>query len=164
MRKKDSMLALAPVLKIFLIILGIILLIWGLLLIFIQLVSKRPSDLGIRENKLKSCPPSDNCVCSQADPEDELHYISPLNFTKSKAEMMIKIENIINSLPRTKIIAKTDSWIHIEFRSLMWRFIDDIEIYLDDSSNLIHFRSASRIGTQDYGANRNRIEEIKKML
>lgn len=40
------------------------------------------------------------------------------------------------------------------------RFIDDVEFYVDDAQHLIHYRSASRLGRKDFGANGKRMEQI----
>jgi uncharacterized protein (DUF1499 family) len=43
----------------------------------------------------------------------------------------------------------------------MWRFVDDVEFHADDSARVIHLRSASRVGTSDFGVNRKRAEAIR---
>jgi uncharacterized protein (DUF1499 family) len=48
----------------------------------------------------------------------------------------------------------------VEFRSALFRFVDDVEFVLDDSARVIHFRSASRAGYYDFGVNRRRMQEI----
>jgi uncharacterized protein (DUF1499 family) len=40
-------------------------------------------------------------------------------------------------------------------------FVDDVEFYLDETSQVIHVRSASRLGQSDLGVNRQRIEAIR---
>ena len=41
-------------------------------------------------------------------------------------------------------------------------FVDDIELY--KSEDLLHFRSASRVGYSDLGANKKRILKLKDIL
>ena len=43
------------------------------------------------------------------------------------------------------------------FRSPIFRFVDDFELRIDPASNLLHVRSASRVGTSDMGVNRKRV-------
>jgi uncharacterized protein (DUF1499 family) len=50
----------------------------------------------------------------------------------------------------------------VEFRSLMLGFVDDVEFMVDEPQQLIHFRSASRVGYSDLGVNRQRMEEIRR--
>ena len=57
----------------------------------------------------------------------------------------------------------TDEFLHIEFTSKIFRFVDDVEFYFDEPG-VIHFRSASRIGHSDMGVNRDRMEEIERLF
>ena len=50
------------------------------------------------------------------------------------------------------------------FVELVFGFVDDVEIRLDESTGKIHIRSASREGYGDLGANRKRIEAIRAQL
>jgi len=40
-------------------------------------------------------------------------------------------------------------------------FRDDVEFWVDRSAGVIHFRSASRLGSEDLGVNRARMETIR---
>ena len=46
--------------------------------------------------------------------------------------------------------------------SARFRFVDDLEFYLDRLEKKIHVRSASRVGKYDFGANRRRVEAIRR--
>ncbi|AFZ59910.1 DUF1499 domain-containing protein [Anabaena cylindrica FACHB-243] len=120
---------------------------------------KRPDNLGVRDGKLAPCPPSPNCVSSQAS--DPLHQIAPLSFTSNPEQALSKLKGIIQSLPRTKLITETEDYLYAEFKSGLMGFVDDVEFYLDHNSNIIHMRSASRLGYGDLGVNRQRIETIR---
>jgi uncharacterized protein (DUF1499 family) len=109
--------------------------------------------------KLKQCPNSPNCVSSQSD--SETHQISPLSYQSSAEEALQQIKKTILDFPRTTLIEEKDQYLHVEFKSLIFRFVDDVEIIVDDSEKVIHLRSASRAGYSDLGTNRRRIEEIK---
>ncbi|WP_016952547.1 DUF1499 domain-containing protein [Anabaena sp. PCC 7108] len=122
----------------------------------------RPNNLGVREGKLALCPPSPNCVSSQST--DSLHHIAPLSFTSSPEQALTNLKNLILSLPRTKIITETEDYLYAEFKSAWMGFVDDVEFYLDHKSNIIHVRSASRLGYGDLGVNRQRIEQIRAKL
>jgi uncharacterized protein (DUF1499 family) len=63
---------------------------------------------------------------------------------------------------RAKVITDTGDYIHAEFTSRLFRFVDDVEFSFDDTNKLINFRSASRKGYSDLGVNRKRMEEIRK--
>lgn len=123
---------------------------------------KRPNNLGVQDGKLVPCPSSPNCVCSQAS--DALHQIAPLSFTSIPEQALSQLKNIIQSLPRTTIITETEDYLYAEFKSALMGFIDDVEFYLDRNSNIIHVRSASRLGQSDLGVNRQRIEIIRSQF
>ncbi|MDZ7953954.1 MAG: DUF1499 domain-containing protein [Nostoc sp. DedQUE12b] len=120
---------------------------------------KRPNNLGISNGKLASCPNSPNCVSSQST--DASHQIAPLTFTSTPEEAITNLKQIIESLPRTKIITESQDYLYAEFKSALLGFVDDVEFYLDRAANLIHVRSASRLGQSDLGVNRKRIETIR---
>ncbi|MCC5630035.1 DUF1499 domain-containing protein [Nostoc sphaeroides] len=123
---------------------------------------KRPNNLGISNGKLAPCPNSPNCVSSQST--DAVHKIAPLTFTSTTEEAISNLKQIIESLPRTKIITESQDYLYAEFKSALLGFVDDVEFYLDRNANVIQVRSASRLGQSDLGVNRQRIETIRAKL
>ena len=119
----------------------------------------RPANLGIKDGKLAPCPSSPNCVSSQGS--DKAHAIEPLSFTGTVAGAHEALRKIILSMKRSHIITDTGSYIHAEFTSAIFRFVDDVEFWFDESAKVIHVRSASRLGSSDLGVNRKRVEEIR---
>ena len=122
-------------------------------------MTKKPKRVGIIDGKFHPCPSSPNCVSTQST--DEKHKMEPLKFEGSLEEVKSKIINIIKSLKRSKIITDSENYLHIEFRTAVWRFVDDVEFYFDDTEKIIHFRSAARLGYSDMGVNKKRMENIK---
>lgn len=57
-----------------------------------------------------------------------------------------------------------DNYIHAEFTSSIFRFVDDVEFYFETAEKIVQVRSASRKGYYDWGVNRRRIEKIRKSL
>jgi uncharacterized protein (DUF1499 family) len=43
-------------------------------------------------------------------------------------------------------------------------FVDDVEFLIEPNTQVIHVRSASRLGQSDLGVNRQRIEMIRAKL
>ena len=119
-----------------------------------------PSNLGVRNGRLAPCPPSPNCVSSQS--MDREHAVEPLPYTTSRGEAITNLRAIVLNMKRVRIVSETDSYLHAEFTSAIWRFVDDVEFYFDDAAKLIHVRSASRLGKSDFGVNRKRVEEIRR--
>jgi len=129
-------------------------------LVVLSLTAERPHYVGSEQSRLRDCPKSPNCVCSQAI--DERHAICPIQFEGSAEEAMDRLVEIVASLPRTNIVTTTDSYLHAEIKSRLFQFIDDLEFLCDEKKHQIHVRSASRVGHTDFGVNRNRVEVIRK--
>lgn len=109
---------------------------------------------------LPPCPQSPNCVSSQSP--DPQHFIEPLGYQGSLDETKARLVQIISTLPRTRLVEEEPTYIHAECTSLIFRFTDDLEFAFDDIQKVIHIRSASRVGYSDLGANRKRVEAIRR--
>ena len=118
---------------------------------------KRPTNLGVNNGKLAACPGSPNCVNSQSD--DSQSKIEPLPTVSIE-----EIKKVVERMERTTIIESTDNYLYAEFKSKLMGFVDDVEFYLDSDANVVHVRSASRLGQSDAGVNRKRIEAIRSKL
>lgn len=57
-----------------------------------------------------------------------------------------------------------DNYMAATFTSDLFRFVDDVEFRVDQSSGSLHVRSASRVGYSDLDANRKRVEQIRVLL
>ncbi len=112
------------------------------------------------ENMLTPCPKTPNCVSSLA--EDKKHFIEPIHYRGESAEARSQLLEILHSLKRVRVVKSEDNYIHAEFVSAVFRFVDDVEFYFDDTRKVIQTKSASRIGYSDLGVNRRRLEMIRK--
>jgi uncharacterized protein (DUF1499 family) len=110
---------------------------------------------------LPPCPASPNCVSTQT--YDAGHGITPIGYRKSLGEAKEVLKTVVQSLARTKLVQEDDSYLHYEFTSFLFRFVDDVEFLFDDYTKTIHFRSASRTGYSDLGVNRRRMEQIRSL-
>ena len=119
----------------------------------------RPPGLGVKDGKLAPCPASPNCVSSQSS--DAEHALAPLPFSGTVREAHAKLKQVLLGMKRARIITETDTYIHAEFTSLVFRFVDDVEFLIDGNGKVVHVRSASRMGQSDLGVNRKRVEDIR---
>ena len=124
--------------------------------------SRKPDNLGVTNGQLADCPSSPNCVSTQAT--DPVHRMDPISFSGSPEEALKMLKADIAAWPRTKIVTSDDRYIHAEFTSLLFRFVDDVEFLIDPATKQIHFRSASRVGKSDLGVNRLRMAEIRRQF
>lgn len=131
-------------------------------LFLLSVTASRPANLGVRDGLLAACPNSPNCVSTQA--EDREYWIAPLMYQGDANTVIDSLEEIVRQQPRTRIIEKSSHYMHVEFRSAIFRFVDDVEFYVEAESGRVHFRSASRVGRSDMGVNRTRMELIRRLF
>jgi len=120
-----------------------------------------PKDIGVRNNRLADCPPSPNCVSSRSP--DAGHTVDPLTYSTDADAAMRALKDVIGNMKRTRIRTESKGYLHVEFTSALFRFVDDVEFLVDEQARLIHVRSASRIGHSDLGANRKRVEQLRSL-
>ena len=123
---------------------------------------KIPDTIGVRQSALADCPKTPNCVSTEA--LDGSHKIDPFRLKGDPGIKWPEVIRTASSLPRSKVIKSTDDYVHLECRSLVFRFVDDLELYLTSSEGLVSIRSAARLGKSDFGVNRERVELLRKML
>ena len=123
----------------------------------------RPGNLGVVNGMLARCKASPNCVSSQADPAtDPGHYIQPLAANGDVAKTWTSLRKLLAQWPRVAVIVDGEHYLHAEFSTRLMGFVDDVEFLL--SGDVIHVRSASRLGRSDFGVNRARIESVRTRL
>jgi uncharacterized protein (DUF1499 family) len=121
---------------------------------------RRPTNLGVTDGRLAPCKRSPNCVSSQADPGDREHYIAPIAFRGSMAELRKAVE----SMERSTVIKADANYLYAEYRTKLMRYVDDVELFFDPQAGLVHVRSASRLGRRDFGVNRKRVEALRSLI
>lgn len=123
----------------------------------------RPSNLGVYGGKFFPCPESPNCVSSFADKNDEQHNIAPITYS-GNSNIMEQLKELLEKNSNAVVISASSNYIHAEFVSPLLGFVDDVEFFIVPDQNVIHVRSASRIGQSDMGVNRQRIEMLRKQI
>lgn len=124
------------------------------------LLSARTVPKTVSVGKLAACPAAPNCVSTQED--DRSHWIAPLKFGGSAADVIPRLREIVSSMSGSVVVTQNDTYLHAEFRSAVFRFVDDVEFLVEPESARVHLRSASRVGHSDFGVNRARVEEIRR--
>ncbi len=121
---------------------------------------RRPANLGVTEGRLAPCKRTPNCVSSQANPADSEHYIAPIAFRGSMADLRRAVE----SMARASVLKVERDYLYAEYRTRLLRYVDDVELYYDEKQGVVHVRSASRLGRRDFGVNRKRIEALRRVI
>jgi uncharacterized protein (DUF1499 family) len=136
------------------------------------LAGKPPTDLGLREGKLKAPSKSPNSVSSQAalwagHPQQQRSAIAPLAFRAGDTDgsaTMLRLMQLLAAAPGAKVEISRPDYVYATFTTRWMKFTDDVEFWLDRAGGVIQVRSASRLGESDLGANRARIEALRARL
>ncbi len=75
-----------------------------------------------------------------------------------------KATKIISNTARTKIVEKTDSFIHAESKTKWRRYTDDLLLKVIPEKGIIQVRSESRVGVGDNGVNQKRVDDFAYRL
>jgi uncharacterized protein (DUF1499 family) len=118
-------------------------------------MNDRPTSVESEPRELRPCANPHNCAVDS--PENRDPALRPIDFHTTPEVAMNVIESVLKEHPRTRIVVQGWRYLHAESRSLVFRFVDDVEFLVDESAALIHFRSASRVGRRDFGVNRRRL-------
>ena len=110
--------------------------------------------------RMAGCPATPNCVSSLS--KDPASAIEPLTIDGDAVRAWQHLRQVVQALPRTKIRVDESAYLAAECRSRLFGFIDDLEFSLDPTTNVIHIRSAARVGYSDLGVNRRRAEQVQQ--
>lgn len=117
---------------------------------------------GISNGLLAACPVRPNCVCS--DENGAPCGVRPFILNAPPEQVWAAMREVVLHMPKTRIVAESDDYLHAECRSAVFGFVDDLELHLRRQSNSIAVRSASRLGYRDFGVNRKRVERLRAVL
>ncbi len=109
---------------------------------------------------LPGCPDSPNCVSSRPG-EDAVHGLAPLVYSGDAAVALGRLKQVAVA-EGGKLVRVHGGYMHFEFRSRLFHFVDDVEFLLGREPGRIEVRSASRSGYSDLGANRRRVERLRR--
>ena len=131
------------------------------------LAGSLPTDLGVHEARLKPPSLTRNSVSSQAAlyPEHaQRSYadIQPLPLkNNSAADSMKALLAALHSLPDITVVEQKPDYVYAQAQTRWLKFVDDLEFWVNPQLGVIDVRSASRLGREDFGANRQHIEAIR---
>jgi uncharacterized protein (DUF1499 family) len=132
------------------------------LVLFLVGCGRPPANLATPGEPLRPCPRTPNCVSTEA--ADAGHAIPPIPFRGTPEAAQARARQALLAEPRTRIVLEAPGYLRAESRSRLMRFVDDVEVVVDGTANVIRFRSASRVGRSDMGVNRKRMERFTERL
>lgn len=130
--------------------------------VFLSMTTQAPDTLGTTQGRLSPCPKKPNCVSSRAERESQ--RLDALVVSGSIEEAMETAVGAIESMPGSRIVTSDDGYLHAAFKSRVFRFVDDLELFYDPDVPGFQVRSASRVGRSDLGANRKRVEALRALM
>jgi len=133
------------------------------------LAGHMPTDLGVKDGRLKPPSLTPNSVSSQAalypdNPQRAYAEVAPFKYTGDGRAAMARLAGIVGHMERTTIIKSEPGYLYAQCRTRLLRFTDDLEFYLDEPAGVIQVRSASRLGKGDFGVNRARVEALRRQF
>jgi uncharacterized protein (DUF1499 family) len=111
---------------------------------------------------LSSCLESPNCVSTEAP--DNQHKIDVFRLKGDFSKNWPEIQRVVAALPRGAVVKADETYLHATFKSRVFQFVDDLELFLDPLNGIISIRSAAQTGYWDFGVNRRRIEQLRHEL
>jgi uncharacterized protein (DUF1499 family) len=132
-----------------------------------------PTDLGVKDGRLKAPSLTPNSVSSQTllhpnHPMRVYAQIAPLPLlgtgSNSGAQTLAALARLVQETPGGRVVESSDSYLRAEFTSPMLRFVDDTEFWFDAANQRVEVRSASHLGRKDFGVNRGRVEALRDKL
>ena len=133
-------------------------------ILFIIAWLSEPGPLPQDKNSiLAPCPDKPNCVCSEYK-DDRQHFIAPLTISSKKLPRAVEYIKISIKSLGGEIQAENNAYLAATFSSSFFGFIDDVEFRIDTQNQLVHIRSAARLGHSDFGVNKKRVKGLKTIL
>lgn len=125
-----------------------------------------PQELGVTDGRLRPPSRTPNSVSSQASlypehPQRDYASIAPLAYTGDGDAAMARLAVLLQKSERMVIVTREPGYIYAQCSTPLLKFTDDIEFWLDRPNSVIQVRSASRLGRNDFGVNRARVESIR---
>ena len=113
-------------------------------------------EIGAVSGELMPCPSSPNCV------------LTTFEYAPTEPEEALgRIVTILENEKRCRVITvqrEQPFYVHAEFRSFLFRFVDDVEFLFLPEPGRVQVRSASRVGDHDMGVNATRVERLRSLF
>lgn len=133
------------------------------------LAGQQPTDLGVRQGRLKPPSVTPNSVSSQAQlypthPRSAEALVAPLGRAGEARATLAQVAELVRAMPDARVVTQRPDYLYVQYTSRWLKFVDDVEFWADPETQLLQVRSASRLGRRDFEANRQRVEAIRRAL
>ena len=133
-----------------------------------MLAGRLPTDLGVKQGRLKAPSNTPNSVSSQADlypdhPQRAYAFVEALPLKNGDASASLQaLVAALSSLPGVSVVEQRHDYVRAQAQTSWLKFVDDLEFWVNPERQVIEIRSASRTGRKDFGVNRQRVEALRK--
>ena len=114
--------------------------------VFAEASHEVPAGVGLVEGQLRPCPETPNCFATSVVVKNQ------------EGGDIIDWVSVVEANGGQLINTRNRYW-HFTFKTGLFGYVDDLEV-LQVSANEFKFRSASRVGYSDLGANQKRVSKI----
>ncbi|MDP2163039.1 MAG: DUF1499 domain-containing protein [Hydrogenophaga sp.] len=127
----------------------------------------QPTDLGVKDGRLKAPSATRNSVSSQAGlypehPQNGYASIEPLPLKGGDVVASLSaLSKALQSVPGVTVLDQQPDYLYAQAQTRWLKFVDDMEFWANPATGAVELRSASRLGREDFGANRQRIEAVR---
>lgn len=110
---------------------------------------------GLVDGALSPCSSKPNCVSSEpGTPDDKLVDAFAADQWDALRSAVVTSGGVITNA--------SDTYFSAEFTTAAFKFTDDFEARLD--GDVVHVRSASRVGYSDRGVNKTRVKQLRSAI
>jgi uncharacterized protein (DUF1499 family) len=114
---------------------------------------------GLENGKLAMSPKAARCISSKH--ENPNRWMIPMEYEGLTLEEAREILlDVLKTIPKITVVKDEGTYMHAEAKTLIAEFFHDVEFFFDEEAKEIHFRSASRLGFTDFGANKRRMQSV----
>lgn len=127
----------------------------------------QPTDLGVKDGRLKAPSLTRNSVSSQAalypdHPQTTYAKIEPLPLKNGDAAAsFLALTSALQLVQGITVVDQRPDYLYAQAETRWLKFVDDLEFWVNPAAGVVELRSASRLGREDFGANRQRIEAVR---
>ncbi len=149
--------------KIFIIVVVCVLCLGFSLFVYLSWQSQSGKANGIVKKQLSVCPNKPNCVSSENN-VSVVHSVNSIPFSDLKTDAPLDELKAHLLTMGAEVNTETNTYLAVIFKSKLFRFVDDLELRVDEKEQLVHVRSASRVGYSDRGVNKARVELLRALV
>lgn len=106
-------------------------------------------NVGVVDGRLLACPSESNCFSGKVQ--------------KVENDILLRLHDRLQEHGMSRESSE-GSYLHFTDKSPLFGFVDDVEFLYFPKQETLYFRSSSRVGKSDLGANKKRISMLLKAL